>query len=177
MTKKDAKAHIKIVKEEIEQLEVKLSKTVYLPMIAELRRQNEEELIDTLQLLIIEVAEFYHTSERMTKNQVFETAYLILNQFAGLTIEDVALALHKAKGGEYGIVYNRIDGAVILDWLHKYKDRMQSIGMEREHRKHVQGKGNTYREVRDPLTGTVLKQVEQEIDLKNTKPVKKLKDI
>jgi len=145
LNKKDIKALMKSVREDVDRLELKLSKTVYLPMLAELRRQNEEELLDILQLLIIEVVKFYHTSEKMSDPQIFETSFLIANTFAGLTLEDVALCFHKAKAGDFGTVYNRIDGPVILDWLHKYQDKMQAVGMERELQRHLQSKGSTWK--------------------------------
>ena len=137
---------IKAVQEDVTRLQAQLAKTVYLPMLCELRRQNEEELLDTLQIMIIDVVKFYHTTEKMSEPQIFETAFLVMNTFGGLTLEDVALALHKAKAGEYGTVYNRIDGPVILDWLHKYQDKMQATGMERELQRHVQSKGSVYKD-------------------------------
>lgn len=170
--KKDLKELIKAVQADVDRLVVKLSKTVYLPMLSELRRQNEEELIDLIQLIILDLIKFYHTSEKMSEAQIFETAFLIVNNFPGLTLEDVALAVHKAKSGEYGQIYNRVDGQVILNWLHKYKDKMQAAGMERELQRHVQGKGSTWKND----SGYRISAIQEQKDVP-TKPVKPIGDI
>jgi hypothetical protein len=144
--RENRKALIKAFKADIEAIETKLSKTVYLPLLIELRRDNEAELTDTLQLMIIDVVKFYHTSEKMDQAQIYETAFRISDTFKGLTLEDVALCFYRAKAGEYGTVFNRIDGAVIMDWLHKYQDKMQAIGMEKQLQLHLQSKGSTYKD-------------------------------
>lgn len=172
ITKKDLKEITKAVQGDIDKLQVKLSKTVYLPMLCELRRQNEDELIDLITLLIIDVVKFYHTTEKMSEAQIFETAFLVINTFPGLTLEDVALAVHKAKSGEYGTIYNRVDGQVILNWLHKYQDRMQATGMERELQRHVQGKGSTWKND----SGYRISAIQEQKDVPTT-PVKPIGDI
>lgn len=143
--RKGRKELIKHFTEDVEKLETKLSKTMYLPMLIELSRHNEEELLDTLQLMVLDVVKYYHTTEKMTEPQIYETAFRIVDAFKGLTLEDVALCFHQAKSGLYGGVYNRIDGAVLLDWLHKYQDKMQAAGIQREMSRHLQGKGSTYK--------------------------------
>lgn len=171
-TKKEIASMIKSVKQEVEKLELKLSKTVYLPMIIELRKENEQSLLATLQLMVINVIEFYHTTEVMNADQIHETAFLIMSNFPGLTLEDIALAFHMIKSGELGGIYNRVDGPFFLEKLHKYQDRMQSVGMELQLQRHVQGKGSTWKSD----AGYRISSIQEEKFLPTT-PVKKINEI
>lgn len=129
----------------IQECERKLAELPKLPMLVMLQKEDEESLLDSLQLLVINVVKFHHTTEKMAPEEVFECAFRIANQFKGLTLEDIALCFYQAQNGAFGEVYNRIDGGVLINWLHKYQDRMQALGMERELQRHIQGKGETYR--------------------------------
>lgn len=141
----ERKKSIKQVTAYIRECESKLARLPKLPMLGMLQKENEEGLLDTLQLLVINVVKFHHTTEKMAPEEIFECAFRIANEFKGLTLEDVALCFYQAQNGAYGEVYNRIDGGVLMNWLHDYQDRLQSLGMERELQRHIQGKGETYR--------------------------------
>jgi hypothetical protein len=168
---------ITALKERISNLEIELSKTAYLPMLIELRRENEEELLDTLQLMILEIVKFHKTTELMTPAQIFETAFMVMDTFKGLTLEDVALCFYQAKRGQFGEIYNRIDGAVILNWLHGYQDRMRAVGMERELQRHLQSKGTMYKEGGQyRVSDLKAKGIDINPSL-NLRPVKKLGDL
>lgn len=163
--------------EKIDRLTVELSQTVYLPMLLELRRENEEELTDTLQLMVIDVVKWHKTSEVMTTEQIFQTAWMIMDTFRGLTLEDIALCFYQAKNAKFGEVYNRVDGSVIINWLHAYKDKMQAIGMEQELTKHLQSKGTMYKEGGQyRISEMKAKGIDFNPSL-NLTPIKKLQDL
>lgn len=52
--------------------------------------------------------------------QVAETINMIIDAYPHYTIYDFKLFFKLAKLGNYGEVYGRIDGSVILSWLRKY---------------------------------------------------------
>lgn len=116
------------------------------PNLYELRTSNEEEAIRVLMLMIIKVVEFFTTTEIMGKDMIQEVALRIVYQFGGLTLEDIALCFHQAQNGVHGKVFNRIDGAVLMDWLHKYEKDVRDIGEEKNRRIHNQGKGGIWKE-------------------------------
>jgi hypothetical protein len=137
---------IEVVSKDVDRLTEKLSKTVYLPMLGELMKTEEEDILKTLQLMIIELIKYFHTTEKMKEGQIYEAAFFIANQYAGLTLEDVALAFYQAKGGEFGTVFNRVDGPVVMDWLKKYQVKVRKLGSDTEAKRHINGKGSTYKD-------------------------------
>ncbi len=113
---------------------------------SETGESREQELLDTLSLLIVGVVEYHHTSEMMSVPMVKEVALRIVYQFGGLTIEDIGLCFHQIKNGQRGKVYNRIDAAVIMQWLHDYQAELQEIGTERNARLHNQSKTGVWKD-------------------------------
>lgn len=63
---------------------------------------------------------FYSINGTMDGYQIAETINLILEIYPYFVQEDFKLFFNKAKKGEYGELYGRIDGSVILSWLRKY---------------------------------------------------------
>jgi predicted GIY-YIG superfamily endonuclease len=162
----------------VEQLEKRISETIYLPMLIDLRRENEEELLDTLKLMVADVVRFHKTTDKIDASQATETAFMIMDTFKGLTIEDVALCFYSAKSGKFGEVYNRIDGPVIMNWLHAYQDKLRAVGMEQELKRHIQSKGTTYKEGADYRILEIKgKPPEYDPSKSNLKPVRKLTDL
>lgn len=56
----------------------------------------------------------------MDKFQVADTINLIIDEYPHYTMYDFKLFFKRAKLGDYGEIYGRIDGQVILSWLRKY---------------------------------------------------------
>ena len=63
---------------------------------------------------------FYSTTGTMDKFQVADTINLIIDEYPHYTMYDFKLFFKRAKLGDYGEVYGRMDGQVILSWLRKY---------------------------------------------------------
>lgn len=63
---------------------------------------------------------FYSVNGTMDANQVADTINLILETYPYYIQEDFKLFFNKAKKGEYGEIFGRLDGSVILSWLKKY---------------------------------------------------------
>ncbi len=94
-------------------------------------KNNEEKTIDILQLMMIKFQDFYNCSSKMDKNQLLETAYLITHKVPHLNYYDIAMCFKLAKLNEK--IYNRIDGAMILEWLINYDiDKTGRIVTERQ---------------------------------------------
>jgi hypothetical protein len=86
------------------------------------RKENEELAIRTITGILLMFSEYYNLSQQMTEMQAVQTASLFLEQYPAESIEDLILCLKKAKIGEYGKIYNRIDGGMIFEWFNKYLD-------------------------------------------------------
>jgi len=79
---------------------------------------------------IVNLREFVNVGKRMTDNQTFETAMIILQDYKCLTIADINLIFKRAKSGYYGNLYDRLDGQIILGWFRKYFSERCSAAAE-----------------------------------------------
>lgn len=53
---------------------------------------------------------------------------LIIDEYYFLQIDDFKYCFAKALKGEYGIIYDRIDANIILDWLKRYSNSRCTTG-------------------------------------------------
>ena len=56
----------------------------------------------------------------MNENQIYETAQMILDSYPYFTLADINLIFKKAKKGDFGQIYDRLDGQIIFSWFTKY---------------------------------------------------------
>lgn len=142
----DRVKHLAAIKKMAAQLTEQLSATPRYDYIVTLRVKNEDELLRTLKLMILSVVKYFNTTEVMSRDLIEETALRVAFNFGDLTLEDIALCFHQAQNGEHGKIYNRVDGAVIMDWLQTYRKRVQEVGMERNRVQHNQGKTGIWKD-------------------------------
>lgn len=73
-----------------------------------------------LAIMVGNAVQFFNVGKTMDKQQVLITCDLIIEAFPYFKLEDFALCFKKAMLLEYGKLYDRIDGAIIIEWLQKY---------------------------------------------------------
>ena len=74
----------------------------------------------------------WNLHNNLTDEQSIEAASQILDN-QHLTVEDVIVFIKKAKKGEFGTVYNRIDVGVIMEWFYKYdNERYEAFETQRK---------------------------------------------
>lgn len=83
---------------------------------------GEGATVDVLTLLILDAIKYFNVGKAMNADQVKMTAELVAEEFNEVTIADLKLCFNKAKKGEYGILYDRIDGAIVIGWINQYCD-------------------------------------------------------
>ena len=94
----------------------------------QVKEQGSERVIDLISILILEVLEWYNVKNSMNESQILDAAYLVYNEFKRFNLYDLGLCFKRGKTGKYGKVYDRIDGGVLFEWLHKYDiDRTGNI--------------------------------------------------
>lgn len=70
---------------------------------------------------------YINVGKTMDEDQIAETADLIQIRYSNMNLADYKLFFQKFKFGDYGTLFDRIDGMVILGALDKYKNsRMDS---------------------------------------------------
>lgn len=71
-------------------------------------------------LPVHEVVNFFNVGKTMNAEQVAITVDLIIETYGYMKIEDLKLCFRNAMLGKYGKQYDRLDGAIILEWLRTY---------------------------------------------------------
>lgn len=80
------------------------------------------DLLKVIIFLIKNLCDSLNIKENMNALQILETANEIMEKFTHESLDDLILCFKKAKNGEYGIIYNRMDRAVLLAFWAKYLD-------------------------------------------------------
>ena len=92
-----------------------------LPTIGSVKKVYGDNFAQAyLETWIINISEFLNIGKGMNGNQVYETAQMVLDDYPYFTLADINLVFKKAKKGEFGQIYDRLDGQIILSWFSKY---------------------------------------------------------
>lgn len=123
---------------------------------------GEHELLKFLYLIITDTTNFFNVGKNMTSQQIEQTAELILQKHPGLSLEDLKLCFNNGKSGEYGKQYDRIDGAIIFDWIDKYlitKQEWFEHHSEKSHSKDKNDFNNIYEQISHPDILLLIKDI------------------
>lgn len=95
------------------------------------RIHGEAQLLSCIALWIDDVQKFLNIAAKMNAAQIAETCTMILDDFYAINLADVRLVMSRAKRGEYGQLYGRIDGQIIYRWFAEYfEERCEGCGHE-----------------------------------------------
>lgn len=145
---KKKEAFIKQIKEDISIEKSKLENTEPLLTIAELTHNVEmkEDIENIILTILNDARQFFQVDNMISNEGLFGLVEVIIEMFASWTIEDVALCVFRAKSGQYGEVYNRLDGPTILRWFNAYEmERVKQI-MERNYSSELNHKASNNEE-------------------------------
>ncbi len=92
---------------------------------------GDEKPLAFIEMNIALLAVFCNLSNSIKPEQAKMTAELILSEYPNLTIADVNYVFKKAKMGQYGDLYHRLDGQMILKWLGEYFEDRCNVYAER----------------------------------------------
>lgn len=119
-------------------LQIRECEAVARKKIGELAADNPTPIIGTLAILLNTAQSKLNIGKPMTIEQLEYTAVDIVNTYKhSLTIDDIAICLKQGIRGYYGIVYDKLDAAVIHDWLAKYNAERKRIIHERNHNNYI----------------------------------------
>lgn len=144
---KDNDRHVAEIEEKLKHLSNAISELEYPMLMLEERVAKEETLNKNLQLLMINLLRFFKVTDPMSADELEILATRIIWKFGGLSIDDVAACFNKAMNGDFGAVYNRVDGGVIMVWLGKYQEVQSKLIHEHNITVHSNAKGSTYKDV------------------------------
>lgn len=81
---------------------------------------GREQMAAFIEANIVGLAGFCNLGASITPAQIQMTTEMILGEFGNLTIADVNLIFRRAKMGEWGVFFGRLDGQMILSWCAQY---------------------------------------------------------
>ena len=106
------------------------------------KEYGQQRTLDAISLRIIEVLEWFNVKRSMNEAQIELAAAMIYGNFKHFNMYDIVVCFRGGMIGQYGKVLDRIDGAILFEWLTKYDiDRTGNIVTIRqnelgEHKKH-----------------------------------------
>ncbi len=112
---------------QVKKLEAQLEPYRPLLSLRQLAQQDEKATLQSLQLLIINLVDYFENTEPISIANIQEIALLVLAEGGWLTLDDVALCFRNAKTARGGAFYNRLDGSVIMQWLQNYMEEKRKI--------------------------------------------------
>lgn len=76
----------------------------------------------------------------LTEYQKKDIVMTIMDRFKHESVEDIILCFRMAKDGEFGILYNRLDRTIVLDWMTRYLD-VKAMEREAENSSNISEEG------------------------------------
>lgn len=71
--------------------------------------------------------QYFNLQQPMNAQQLALTAELILEDYYYLRVDELQVCFRMAMKGEFGPLYNRIDGQVFFEWIKKFMSKRQAI--------------------------------------------------
>jgi hypothetical protein len=137
------------------------------PALSELKKnKGEQTALGVLVALMDECQQYFNLQQPMNAQQLMLTAELIMEEYYYLRIEELRMCFRMAMKGEFGPVYNRIDGQVFFEWIVKYMPKRQLITdrMKQEQ----QSNNNIYELFAHPQMTEALNDVVQKIEARKS---------
>jgi hypothetical protein len=98
------------------------------PALSEIKKQKGEQVaLGVLVTLMDECQQYFNLQQPMNPQQLMLTAELIMEEYYYLRVDEFRICFRMAMKGEFGPVYNRIDGQVFFEWIRKFMGKRQAI--------------------------------------------------
>lgn len=109
------------------------------PTLASLRKTYSEDfMLAYIELWLVNLNDFINVSRKMKPDQMSELAFLIFQDFYYFNLADINLVFSKIKKGEFGILYESIDGVKILSFFKQYEAERIDISYDEGIQEHQQ---------------------------------------
>lgn len=108
--------------------------------LATFRKYMGDHKVNAMLILIISnFQDQLNVNRSLTDSQVMTITRLIMHKYYWINIADIKHFFTKVLMGDYGKIFDRIDVAVIMEWLKGYADERQNIAAEITRRGKVEG--------------------------------------
>lgn len=132
------------------------------------RDRGSDVVKSALGILLCTVNDFFNLPNPMKASQIEQTTELIMERYYYLKLEEFQLCFKNAMAGDYGPLFNRLDGSVIFEWLKKFdaeRDRAVEIKRNEE-----TARSNMYEIFQSPAMQKVLTDVVNKMEANKQAP-------
>lgn len=106
----------------------------HLRKLAMIQEVGDKGMVSVLIFLLIRIQEYFNVKNKLSDSQCGMLAFDILEKYGTETIEDIVIMLKKARQGDFGTSYNKIDSETIFTiWMPQYLE-LKAIEREKMHR-------------------------------------------
>ena len=156
---------------EVKLHEILVAKTS--PTFAELRKnKSQQATIAVMVAMMDSCQQYFNLQQPMNAQQLALTAELMLEDYYYLRVDELQICFRMAMKGEFGPVYNRIDGQVFFEWLKKFMGKRQSVSERINLEK--QSNNNIYEMFQHPQIMEAMQQAADKLSIKE-EPVREVK--
>jgi hypothetical protein len=143
------------------------------PALSEIRKaKGEQAALGVLVALMDECQQYFNLQQPMNPQQLMLTAELIMEEYYYLRVEEFRICFRMAMKGEYGPVYNRIDGQIFFEWIRKYFSKRDAVTTRMV--KDQQSNNNIYEMFQHPQIMDAMQQAADKLKMKE-EPVREVK--
>jgi hypothetical protein len=143
------------------------------PALSEIKKQKGEQVaLGVLVALMDECQQYFNLQQPMNPQQLMLTAELIMEEYYYLRVEEFRICFRMAMKGEYGPVYNRIDGQVFFEWIRKYFSKRDAVTNRMV--KDQQSNNNIYEMFQHPQVVDAIQQAADKLKIQEA-PVQEAK--
>ena len=144
------------------------------PTLAEIRKDKSQQATVNIMVAMMDACQqYFNLQQPMNAQQLALTAELILEDYYYLRVDELQVCFRMAMKGEFGPLYNRIDGQVFFEWIKKFMAKRQAISERINIDK--QSNNNIYEIFGNPQMNEAMKDVVTKLDAKMLhEPVKEI---
>jgi hypothetical protein len=128
------------------------------PSLSEIKKKKgQQTALGVLVALMDECQQYFNLQQPMNAHQLKISAELIMEDYYYLRVDELRMCFRMAMKGEFGSVYNRIDGQIFFEWILKYMKKRQLVTDKIN--KDEQSNSNIYDLFNYPQLNKAVKQV------------------
>jgi hypothetical protein len=89
--------------------------------------KGQQAAINVMIAMMDACQQYFNLQQPMNAQQLSLTAELIMEEYYYLRVDELQICFRMAMKGEFGPLYNRIDGQVFFEWIKKYMTKRGAI--------------------------------------------------
>jgi hypothetical protein len=115
-----------------------------MPTLGALKKAYSEDfMLAYIELWLVNLNDFINVSRKMKPEQMQELSFMIYQDFYYFNLADINLVFSKIKKGEFGQLFESVDGVKILSYFKKYEGERMSVAYDEGLQEHELSKPKT----------------------------------